>query len=76
MCFSYVSSSYVTPALSSAKPRLNRNKLNLIVKYISNFAATLRNISLSCGAVETCQGDIKKKKMQQTTTTKHPHHLI
>lgn len=66
----------MTPALSSAKPSLNRNKLNLIIKYISNFAATLRNIYLSCGVLETCQEDLKKKKKENNKNKKNPHHLV
>lgn len=42
ICFSYVSTSYLTPALNSAKPKLNRNNLNLIIKYISNLTVILK----------------------------------
>lgn len=42
ICFSYVSSSYLTPALKSAKPKLDRNNLNLTIKYASNFTVILK----------------------------------
>lgn len=43
ICFSSVCSSYLTPALNSAKPKPNRNNLNLIIKYVSSFAVILRS---------------------------------